>query len=336
MKAFVDRDPRRGACARSSGGRRSRPTPARAPSASIPSWLLRNRDGSTRKITLVGLVLSLPGRRRRARRRPRVRPQGARRVGLRRAQDRRPAPERRAALLQRRPRTRVARGLPGGRARFLPRDLGGGAGDAPGRGRRDLPVRHRLLVLHAALPQHDRGVGSGELLAGAAEGQDAQGAARETRSRTSAITSSSRRGGEDFASTFGVGGVVGTNFAWPGAPGKKDKKLLLTPRARGEVGLLGQALPGEAAVAGRVPRRRCTTSASTGRRRTRSGRATRSTTRSTPTASAANVELRGLEARRYRVARLRERPRPRHGRGAAPRARGAPSRSTCCSRRVPE
>jgi alpha-galactosidase len=38
-------------------------------------------------------------------------------------------------------------------------------------------------------------------------------------------------GAEDFASTVGVGGVVGTNFAWPGAPGKKDKKLLLT-RAR--------------------------------------------------------------------------------------------------------
>ena len=36
-------------------------------------------------------------------------------------------------------------------------------------------------------------------------------------------------GGEDFASTFGVGGVVGTNFAWRDAPGKKDKKLLLTP-----------------------------------------------------------------------------------------------------------
>ncbi len=36
-------------------------------------------------------------------------------------------------------------------------------------------------------------------------------------------------GGDDFASTVGVGGVVGTNFAWPGAPGKKDKKLLLTP-----------------------------------------------------------------------------------------------------------
>ena len=37
-------------------------------------------------------------------------------------------------------------------------------------------------------------------------------------------------GGEDFASTLGIGGVVGTNFAWPGAPGKKDPKLLLTPK----------------------------------------------------------------------------------------------------------
>jgi alpha-galactosidase len=36
-------------------------------------------------------------------------------------------------------------------------------------------------------------------------------------------------GGEDYASTFGVGGVIGTNFAWPGAPGEKDPKLLLTP-----------------------------------------------------------------------------------------------------------
>jgi alpha-galactosidase len=36
-------------------------------------------------------------------------------------------------------------------------------------------------------------------------------------------------GGEDFASTFGVGGVIGTNFAWPGAPGEKDPELLLTP-----------------------------------------------------------------------------------------------------------
>ncbi len=36
-------------------------------------------------------------------------------------------------------------------------------------------------------------------------------------------------GGEDFASTVGIGGVVGSNFAWPGVPGKKDPQLLLTP-----------------------------------------------------------------------------------------------------------
>jgi alpha-galactosidase len=36
-------------------------------------------------------------------------------------------------------------------------------------------------------------------------------------------------GGDDFASTVGVGGVVGSNFVWPGAPGEKDPKVLLTP-----------------------------------------------------------------------------------------------------------
>jgi alpha-galactosidase len=36
-------------------------------------------------------------------------------------------------------------------------------------------------------------------------------------------------GGVDFASTLGIGGVIGTQFAWPGAPGAKDPKLLLDP-----------------------------------------------------------------------------------------------------------
>lgn len=36
-------------------------------------------------------------------------------------------------------------------------------------------------------------------------------------------------GGTDFASTVGVGGVIGSNFAWREASGKKDPKLLLTP-----------------------------------------------------------------------------------------------------------
>jgi alpha-galactosidase len=35
-------------------------------------------------------------------------------------------------------------------------------------------------------------------------------------------------GGDDFASTFGVGGVIGTQFAWRDAPGRKDAKLVLT------------------------------------------------------------------------------------------------------------
>jgi alpha-galactosidase len=41
-------------------------------------------------------------------------------------------------------------------------------------------------------------------------------------------------GGEDFASTVGVGGVVSSNFVWPGAPGKKDPKLLLTSQREQE------------------------------------------------------------------------------------------------------
>jgi alpha-galactosidase len=44
-------------------------------------------------------------------------------------------------------------------------------------------------------------------------------------------------GGEDFASSLGVGGVIGSNFAWPGAPGRKDRKLLLTPEREKAWGL---------------------------------------------------------------------------------------------------
>ena len=72
-------------------------------------------------------------------------------------------------------------------------------------------------------------------------------------------------GGEDFASTFGVGGVIGTNFAWPGAPGEKDRELLLlTPEREKTWARWVSALRGDAAVRGRVPGRASTTSASTG------------------------------------------------------------------------
>ena len=130
---------------------------------------------------LVGLVLPLPRPRSGARRRRRLRAKGARRVGLRRPQDRRPAPERRAALLQPGARPRGAGGRGRRRAGLLQGDLGRGAGHQARRARRDLPLRHRLLVLHDALPQHGGRLRSGELLAGAAQGQDAEGARRRPR-----------------------------------------------------------------------------------------------------------------------------------------------------------
>ena len=52
-------------------------------------------------------------------------------------------------------------------------------------------------------------------------------------------------GGTDFASTFGIGGVIGTNFAWPGAPGMaatKKKKAPAHARAGADVGEVDEAL----------------------------------------------------------------------------------------------
>ena len=75
-----------------------------------PDWLLRNEDGSPRKITWWDSNYLCPALGAGARGRGRLRAEGARRVGLRRPQDRRPAPERRAALLQPGARSRGARG----------------------------------------------------------------------------------------------------------------------------------------------------------------------------------------------------------------------------------
>ena len=143
-----------------------------------PDWLLRNEDGSPRKITWWDCELPVPGLRPGAGGRGRLREKGAGPVGLRRPQDRRPAPERRAALLQPGSRPRGAGGRRRRRPGLLQGDLGRGPGDEAGRARRDLPVRHRLLVLHDALSQHDGRLRSEELLAGAPQGQDAEGARR--------------------------------------------------------------------------------------------------------------------------------------------------------------
>ena len=102
-------------------------------------------------------------------------------------------------------------------------------------------------------------------------------------------------GGEDFASTLGVGGVVGTNFAWPGAPGKKDQKLLLTPEREKKwafwVKLYQEKRLSQGEYLGAL-----TTSASTVRRRTPSARETLSTTPSSRIASGARSSCGDLRA----------------------------------------
>ena len=183
--------PRRRASRRSSGGRRwpwipGTRTAAGAPGPA-PARAGRRARGRSR---WWDSLLSLPGLRPGPCAMPAAFARKAiARVGLRRPEDRRPAPERRAALLQPRPRPRRRRrtrskACPGSSRPSTTRPIAA----KPRRRRRDLPLRHRLLVLHAAVPQHDRGLGPGELVAGAAQGQDAQGPRSATASRTSATT----------------------------------------------------------------------------------------------------------------------------------------------------
>ena len=65
------------------------------------------------------------------------------------------------------------------------------------------------------------------LLAGAAQGQDAEGADGPER-RFAGDHVELSDGGDDFASTVGVGAIVSTKFTWPRDPKPKDS-FLLTP-----------------------------------------------------------------------------------------------------------
>ncbi len=289
-------------------GRPGIPTRARAPGAALaqPGWIHPGNH-------LLGLLLPLPGRPSGPRGRPGVRPQGSRRVGLRCAQDRRPAFERRAALLQRRARTCVARRRPGRRPRLFSRRLGRGHGHEARRGRPDLSVRHRLLVLHHALPQHGRRFGSRELVAGAAEGQDAQGAARRWRRllRRLRRTECRRRG---FRLDARSRRRRGHQLRLAGRAGQEGQEAPAHTRAGEGVGLLGQALPAEAAFPGRVPRRPL-------RHRLRQARGARDSQGGGPLLRL----LRRSLPREGRAARARESalPRPRLRDGARTSARSA-------------
>ena len=92
------------------------------------------------------------------------------------------------------------------------------------------------------------------LLAGAAQGQDAEGADGR-RVAYSGDHVELSEGGDDFASTVGVGGVVGHQVHLAADRRARRTRLLLTPSASSDMGAVDQALQREAALAGRLSRR---------------------------------------------------------------------------------
>ena len=114
------------------------------------------------------------------------------------------------------------------------------------------------------------------LLAGAPQGQDPQGADGTERRRSPAITSSSAIGGDDFASTVGIGAVVSTKFTWPVDPKPKDS-FLLTPERESDVAQVDRALQGARCCRKGTIAANCTTSASTSRKPTSVEKTGRST-----------------------------------------------------------
>ena len=103
-------------------------------------------------------------------------PQDHGRMGLCRPQARRPASQRRRALLQSGAQARPARRVGREAAGFLEGDLCGGDLDQSGRGDRNLPVRHVAGLSQHAVYEPAGRLRSGVIVAGPAQGQDDQGA----------------------------------------------------------------------------------------------------------------------------------------------------------------
>ena len=104
--------------------------------------------------------------------------------------------------------------------------------------------------------------------------------------------------GTDFASTFGIGGVIGSNFAWPAAPGMaetKRKKPLMTPEReqlwQKWTTLYNEKRLSQGEYPGQPLRHRAHVVA----------KPTPSITRSSRPSFDGRIELRGLEARAYRL-----------------------------------
>ena len=108
--------------------------------------------------------------------RPRAGDEVPRRLGLRGAEARRPAPERRPSVFQPRPRPCAAERGVRAHAGAVSGDPAGGGGGQPGRRAGAVPLRDGLRVSFHALHAPGGGLGSRELLADPAQGQDAEGA----------------------------------------------------------------------------------------------------------------------------------------------------------------
>ena len=145
-------------------------------------------------------------------------------------------------------------------------------------------------------------------MAGAAQGQDAEGADSGDGVAYFGDHVEMTDGGDDFASTVGIGGVIGTNFAWPGAPGKKDKTLAAHARAGEGVGASGRGSTRRSGCRRASIWAASTTSASTGRRRTPSEKDDAMYYAFYAPRFSGEVELRGLGAGRLSRARLRGGP----------------------------
>ena len=107
-------------------------------------------------------------------------------------------------------------------------------------------------------------------------------------------------GHEDFASTVGVGGVVGTNFTWPGRRGQAQEGATHA-RARKDLEPLGRPLPRKDAFARASIWASSTTSDSTGPKPTRSAKTGSMYYAFYAPNWEGEVELRGLEPHAYQV-----------------------------------
>ena len=141
-----------------------------------PDMLLLDKSGAPQDITGWDSFYLCPAYRADGEMDPGPHPQDHRRVGLRGPEDRRPASQRRRALLQSGAQARPAGGVGREAAGHLEGGPRGGHRDQSGRGDRVLSVRHVLFDL-----QHDPRQPGGRLrpdvvLAGPPQGQDDQGA----------------------------------------------------------------------------------------------------------------------------------------------------------------